>query len=271
MKKSKGNFIFNDSKRKYSLRKISGIGVVSALIGIMSFSSVISRSVSASETDINVNYHYVSTDELSKEEMNLVVNELPKDLVDGSNLFVVYKINSNDSLPNTGSTAWNLASIIGAGLVLIGYQINKSGNTKKRIVKNILLISIVGGAFTVKSVSAFTISSLANYNHVEKITVGMSIPDGKINIPGYHFVGYIDGKNVKFTDNTITNSSKEDTVNSVKEVNSAEIKQSVQTSESENSKELVTKVNQEETVKEKVIQQETQKMKKRNQFKKQMK
>ena len=54
MKKSKGNFIFNDSKRKYSLRKISGIGVVSALIGIMSFSSVISRSVSASETDINV-------------------------------------------------------------------------------------------------------------------------------------------------------------------------------------------------------------------------
>ena len=253
MKKSKGNFIFNDSKRKYSLRKISGIGVVSALIGIMSFSSVISRSVSASETDINVNYHYVLTDELSKEEMNLVVNELPKDLVDGSNLFVVYKINSNDSLPNTGSTAWNLASIIGAGLVLIGYQINKSGNTKKRIVKNILLISIVGGAFTVKSVSAFTISSLANYNHVEKITVGMSIPDGKINIPGYHFVGYIDGKNVKFTDNTITNSSKEDTVNS------AEIKQSVQTSESENSKELVTKVNQEETVKEKVIQQETQK------------
>lgn len=253
MKKSKGNFIFNDSKRKYSLRKISGIGVVSALIGIMSFSSVISRSVSASETDINVNYHYVSTDELSKEEMNLVVNELPKDLVDGSNLFVVYKINSNDSLPNTGSTAWNLASIIGAGLVLIGYQINKSGNTKKRIVKNILLISIVGGAFTVKSVSAFTISSLANYNHVEKITVGMSIPDGKINIPGYHFVGYIDGKNVKFTDNTITNSSKEDTVNS------AEIKQSVQTSELENSKELVTKVNQEETVKEKVVQQETQK------------
>lgn len=259
MKKSKGNFIFNDSKRKYSLRKITGIGVVSALIGIMSFSSVISSPVSASEMDFKLNYHYVSTDELSKEAMNLVVNELPKDLVDGSNLFVVYKINSNDSLPNTGSTGLNLASIIGAGLVLIGFQINKSGDTKKRIVKNILLISIVGGAFTVKSVSAFTISSLANYNHVEKITVGMSIPDGKINIPGYHFVGYIDGKNVKFTDNTITNSSKEDTVNSVKEVSSAEIKQSVQTLESENSKELVTKVNQDETIKEKVVQQETQK------------
>lgn len=259
MKKSKENFIFNDSKRKYSLRKISGIGVVSALIGIMSCSSVVSSSVLASETDYNVNYHYVSTDELSKEEMNLVVNELPKDLVDGSNLFVVYKINSNDSLPNTGSTALNLASIIGAGLVLIGFQINKSGDKKKRIVKSILLITLAGGAFAVKSVSAFTISSLTNYNHVEKISVGMSIPDGKINIPGYHFVGYIDGKNVNFTDNTITNSSKEDTVNSVKEVSSAEIKQSVQTSESENSKELVTKVNQDETVKEKVIQQETQK------------
>lgn len=259
MNKRKGDFIFNDSKRKYSLRKISGIGVVSALIGIMSFSSIISNSVSASEADINVNYHYVSTDELSKEEMNLVVNELPKDLVDGSNLFVVYKINSNASLPNTGSTALNLASIIGAGLVLIGYQINKSGDKKKRIVKNILLISLVGGAFTVESVSAFTISSLANYNHVEKISVGMSIPDGKINIPGYHFVGYIDGKNVNFTENTITNSSKEDIVNSVNEVSSVETQQSVQTSESENSKELVTNVNQEETVKEKVVQQETQK------------
>lgn len=259
MKKSKGNFIFNDSKRKYSLRKISGIGVVSALIGIMSFSSLISSPISASEADINVKYHYVSTDELSKEEMNLVVNELPKDLVDGSNLFVVYKINSNASLPNTGSTALNLASIIGAGLVLIGYQINKSGDEKKRIVKNILLISLVGGAFTVESVSAFTISSLANYNHVEKISVGMSIPDGKINIPGYHFVGYIDGKNVNFTENTITNSSKEDIVNSVNEVSSVETQQSVQTSESENSKELVTNVNQEETVKEKVVQQETQK------------
>ena len=259
MKKSKGNFIFNDSKRKYSLRKISGIGVVSALIGIMSFSSVISSPVSASEADINVKYHYVSTDELSKEEMNLVVNELPKDLVDGSNLFVVYKINSNASLPNTGSTALNLASIIGAGLVLIGYQINKSGDKKKRIVKNILLISLVGGAFTVKSVSAFTISSLANYNHVEKISVGMSIPDGKINIPGYHFVGYIDGKNVSFTDNTITNFSKEDTVNSVNKVSSVETQQSVQTSESESSKELVTKANQEENVKETHVQQETQK------------
>ena len=259
MNKRKGNFIFNDSKRKYSLRKISGIGVVSALIGIMSFSSVISNSVSASEADINVKYHYVSTDELSKEEMNLVVNELPKDLVDGSNLFVVYKINSNDSLPNTGSTALNLASIIGAGLVLIGYKINKSGDKKKRIVKNILLISLVGGAFTVKSVSAFTISSLANYNHTEKISVGMSIPDGKINIPGYHFVGYIDGKNVNFTDNTITNFSKEDTVNSVNEVSSVETQQSVQTSESENSTESVTKANQEETVKETVLQQDNQK------------
>ena len=253
MKNNKGNFIFNDSKRKYSLRKISGIGVVSALIGIMSFSSVISNSVSASEADINVKYHYVSTDELSKEEMNLVVNELPKDLVDGSNLFVVYKINSNDSLPNTGSTALNLASIIGAGLVLIGYQINKSGDKKKRIVKNILLISLVGGAFTVKSVSAFSISSLANYNHTGKISVGMSIPDGKINIPGYHFVGYIDGKNVNFTDNTITNFSKEETVNSVNEVSSVETQQSVQTSES------VTKANQEETVKETVLQQDNQK------------
>lgn len=259
MNKRNGNFIFNDSKRKYSLRKISGIGVVSALIGIMSFSSVISNSVSASEADINVKYHYVSTDELSREEMNLVVNELPKDLVDGSNLFVVYKINSNDSLPNTGSTALNLASIIGAGLVLIGYQINKSGDKKKRIVKNILLISLVGGAFTVKSVSAFTISSLANYNHTEKISVGMSIPDGKINIPGYHFVGYIDGKNVNFTDNTITNFSKEDTVNSVNEVSSVETQQSVQTSESENSTESVTKANQEETVKETVLQQDNQK------------
>ena len=261
MKKRKGNFIFNDSKRKYSLRKISGIGVVSALIGIMSFSSVISSSVSASEAKINVNYHYVSTDELSKEEMNLVVNELPKDLVDGSNLFVVYKINSNDSLPNTGSTALNLASIIGAGIVLIGFQINKSGDKKKRIVKNILLISLVGGAFTVKSVSAFTISSLANYNHVEKISVGMSIPDGKINIPDYHFVGYIDGKNVRFTDNSIINSSKEDTENSVKEVGSEEIKQSIQTSDSENSKELVTNANQEEAVKETVLQQNNQKKK----------
>ncbi len=253
MKKSKGNFIFNDSKRKYSLRKISGIGVVSALIGIMSFSSVISSPVSASEMDFKLNYHYVSTDELSKEEMNLVVNELPKDLVDGSNLFVVYKINSNDSLPNTGSTALNLASIIGAGLVLIGFQINKSGDKKKRIVKNILLISLVGGAFTVKSVSAFTISSLANYNHTEKISVGMSIPDGKINIPGYHFVGYIDGKNVNFTDNTITHFSKEDTVNSVNEVSSVETQQSVQTSES------VTNANQEETVKETLLQQDNQK------------
>lgn len=259
MKNNKGNYFFNDSKRKYSLRKISGIGVVSALIGIMSFSSVISSPVSASETDFKVNYHYVSTDELSKEEMNLVVNELPKDLVDGSNLFVVYRVNSNNSLPNTGSTALNLASIIGAGLVLIGFQINKSGDKKKRIIKNILLISLVGGAFTVKSVSAFTISSLANYNHVEKISVGMSIPDGKINIPGYHFVGYIDGKNVKFTDNTITNSSKEDTGNSVNEVSSTETKQNVQTSESENSKELVTKSNKEETVKETVVQQDTQK------------
>ena len=187
----------DERRRKFSLRKISGIGAVSAVIGIIGFSSLPFGAVSAAETDITVNYKYATTDELTETEKELIVNELPNNLVDGSDLFVIYrKDNANKTLPNTGSNVLHLASVVGTGLLLVAFIIKKTGKADKKIVKSILSISLVGGALTVTTVSALTVATLSNYNHTETITASATFPDGKVNISGYHFVGYIDGKDV---------------------------------------------------------------------------
>lgn len=195
--KLKDKFNADERRRKFSLRKISGIGAVSAVIGIIGFSSLPLETVSAAETDITVNYKYATTDELTETEKELIVNELPNNLVDGSDLFVIYrKDNENKTLPNTGSNVLPLASVVGTGLLLVAFIIKKTGKADKKIVKSILSISLVGGALTVTTVSALTVATLSNYNHTETITAGATFPDGKVNISGYHFVGYIDGKDV---------------------------------------------------------------------------
>lgn len=195
--KSKKKFNEDEHRRKFSLRKVSGIGAVSAVIGIIGFSSLPLETVSASETDITVNYKYVTTDELTDTEKKLIVNELPKNLVDGSDLFVVYRKDTvNNTLPNTGSNVLPLASIIGTGLLLVAFIIKKTGKADKKIVKSILSISLVGGALTVTTVSALTVATLLNYNHTETITAGATFPDGKVKISGYQFVGYINGNDV---------------------------------------------------------------------------
>lgn len=195
--KLKDKFNADERRRKFSLRKISGIGAVSAVIGIIGFSSLPLGAVSATEPDITVNYKYATTDELTETEKELIVNELPKNLVDGSDLFVIYrKDNANNTLPNTGSNVLPLASVVGAGLLLVAFIIKKTGKADKKIVKSILSISLVGGALTVTTVSALTVATLSNYNHTETITAGATFPDGKVNISGYHFVGYIDGNDV---------------------------------------------------------------------------
>lgn len=195
--KLKDKFNAAERRRKFSLRKVSGIGAVSAVIGIIGFSSLSFETVSAAETDITVNYKYATTDELTETEKKLIVNELPKNLVDGSDLFVIYrKDTANNTLPNTGSNVLPLASIIGTGLLLVAFTIKKTGKADKKIVKSILSISLVGGALTVTTVSALTVATLLNYNHTETITAGATFPDGKVKISGYQFVGYIDGNDV---------------------------------------------------------------------------
>ena len=195
--KSKKKFNEDERRRKFSLRKVSGIGAVSAVIGIIGFSSLSFETVSAAETDITVNYKYATTDELTETEKKLIVNELPKNLVDGSDLFVIYrKDTANNTLPNTGSNVLPLASIIGTGLLLVAFTIKKTCKADKKIVKSILSISLVGGALTVTTVSALTVATLLNYNHTETITAGATFPDGKVKISGYQFVGYINGNDV---------------------------------------------------------------------------
>jgi hypothetical protein len=219
--KLKDKFNADERRRKFSLRKISGIGAVSAVIGIIGFSSLPLGTVSATEPDITVNYKYATTDELTETEKELIVNELPNNLVDGSDLFVIYrKDNANNTLPNTGSNVLPLASVVGTGLLLVAFIIKKTGKADKKIVKSILSISLVGGVLTVTTVSALTVATLSNYNHTETISAGATFPDGRVNISGYHFVGYIDGKDV-VTNSTTTvtplpsqRNTMKDTINS---------------------------------------------------------
>ena len=185
---------FGEKQERFSFRKLS-VGLVSATISSLFFMSVLaSSSVDAQET-AGVHYKYVTDSELSSEEKNQLVYDIPTYVEnDDETYYLVYKLNSQNQLaelPNTGSKNEMQALVAGASLVALGiliFAVSKK-KVKNKTVLHLVLVAGIGNGVLV-SAHALENNLLLNYNTDYELTSGEKLPLPK-EISGYTYIGYI--------------------------------------------------------------------------------
>ncbi|NQO19692.1 YSIRK-type signal peptide-containing protein [Streptococcus suis] len=176
----------------FSIRKLS-IGVVSLCIGSgLLLSSLSGLQVEASEriakSNQEIHFQYLLEEELSPEEKNRIVQNLPEELRQEATYFVVYRPHPSKVLPVTGEVVSQVAGWLAAGFLLIGIRAISS---KKARVTSLLYITISGTVLPVLQIEALQSHALARFNQTVTVKAGDVLPDGKLKLDSYDFVGYI--------------------------------------------------------------------------------
>ena len=190
---------FGEKQQRFSFRKLS-VGLVSATISSLFFMSVLgSSSVEAQETK-GVHYKYVTESELSSDEKNQLVYDIPTYMEnDDETYYLVYKLNSQNQLgelPNTGSKNEMQALVAGASLAALGilvFAVSKK-KVKNKTVLHLVLVAGIGNGVLV-SAHALENNLLLNYNTDYELTSGEKLPLPK-DISGYTYIGYIKEGNI---------------------------------------------------------------------------
>ena len=185
---------FGEKQQRFSFRKLS-VGLVSATISSLFFMSVLaSSSVDAQET-AGVHYKYVTDSELSSEEKNQIVYDIPTYVEnEDETYYLVYKLNSQNQLaelPNTGSKNEMQALVAGTSLAALGiliFVVSKK-KVKNKTVLHLVLVAGIGNGVLV-SAHALENNLLLNYNMDYELTSGEKLPLPK-DISGYTYIGYI--------------------------------------------------------------------------------
>ena len=190
---------FGEKQQRFSFRKLS-VGLVSATISSLFFVSVLgSSSVEAQETK-GVHYKYVTESELSSDEKNQLVYDIPTYMDnDDETYYLVYKLNSQNQLgelPNTGSKNDVQTLVAGASLAALGiliFAVSKK-KVKNKTVLHLILVAGIGNGVLV-SAHALENNLLLNYNTDYELTSGEKLPLPK-EISGYTYIGYIKEGNI---------------------------------------------------------------------------
>ena len=185
---------FGEKQQRFSFRKLS-VGLVSATISSLFFMSVLgSSSVEAQETK-GVHYKYVTESELSSDEQNQLVYDIPTYVEnDDETYYLVYKLNSQNQLaelPNTGSKNEMQTLVAGASLAALGiliFAVSKK-KVKNKTVLHLVLVAGIGNGILV-SAHALENNLLLNYNTDYELISGEKLPLPK-EISGYTYIGYI--------------------------------------------------------------------------------
>ncbi|NQM50360.1 YSIRK-type signal peptide-containing protein [Streptococcus suis] len=177
---------FYEQRKAFSFRKLT-IGLVSLCVGTSLLFGIQSQEVSASTVSPSqIRFEYVLEAELSAEERQLIQSSLPAELKEEATYFVVYRP-SKKVLPATGELAGSGLAVLGLGFLVLAVSATKS---KKARVLTMLYVTTSGLALPVLEVGAVQSSALAAYNQTITIRPGDSLPDGKLRLDGYDFVGY---------------------------------------------------------------------------------
>ncbi|HEM4067061.1 TPA: G5 domain-containing protein [Streptococcus suis] len=177
---------FYEQRKAFSFRKLT-IGLVSLCVGTSLLFGIQSQEVSASTVSPSqIRFEYVLEAELSAEERPLIQSSLPAELKEEATYFVVYRP-SKKVLPATGELAGSGLAVLGLGFLVLAVSATKS---KKARVLTMLYVTTSGLALPILEVGAVQSSALAAYNQTLTIRPGDSLPDGKLRLDGYEFVGY---------------------------------------------------------------------------------
>ncbi|MBM7319958.1 G5 domain-containing protein [Streptococcus suis] len=187
--------IFGEKRQRFGFRKLS-IGLVSAAVASLFFASSVAAAPSASAQSIN--YSYVTEQELTDAEKELIIRDLPGLAQEtDANYYLIYRpatgtastpsTSSSQVLPNTGSVETGLLVAGGVSLLLLAVRFGKKG---KKELAGVILLTATGASFLGPTSSALTSQILAQYNHAIEISAGQALP-APAEIDGYVYVGYL--------------------------------------------------------------------------------
>ncbi|HHW3839230.1 TPA: ZmpA/ZmpB/ZmpC family metallo-endopeptidase [Streptococcus suis] len=196
--------IFGEKRQRFGFRKLS-IGLVSATVASLFFASSVAAAPSASAQSIN--YSYVTEQELTDAEKELIIRDLPGLAQETDvNYYLIYRpatgttstpsTSTSQVLPNTGSVETELLVAGGVSLLLLAVRFGKKG---KKELAGVILLTATGASFFGPTSSALTSQILAQYNHAIEISAGQALP-APAEIDGYVYVGYLkDSKAIEQT------------------------------------------------------------------------
>ncbi|HEM5017035.1 TPA: G5 domain-containing protein [Streptococcus suis] len=187
--------IFGEKRQRFGFRKLS-IGLVSAAVASLFFASSVAAAPSASAQSIN--YSYVTEQELTDAEKELIIRDLPGLAQEtDANYYLIYRpatgtastpsTSTSQVLPNTGSVETGLLVAGGVSLLLLAVRFGKKG---KKELAGVILLTATGASFFGPTSSALTSQILAQYNHAIEISAGQALPV-PAEIDGYVYVGYL--------------------------------------------------------------------------------
>ncbi|MEG3229688.1 G5 domain-containing protein [Streptococcus suis] len=187
--------IFGEKRQRFGFRKLS-IGLVSAAVASLFFASSVAAAPSASAQSIN--YSYVTEQELTDAEKELIIRDLPGLAQEtDANYYLIYRpatgtastpsTSTSQVLPNTGSVETGLLVAGGVSLLLLAVRFGKKG---KKELAGVILLTATGASFFGPTSSALTSQILAQYNHAIEISAGQALP-APAEIDGYVYVGYL--------------------------------------------------------------------------------
>lgn len=185
---------FGEKQHRFSLRKLA-IGLVSASISSLFFVSIASSGTVFAQENVAVHYKYVTDTELSSQEKDLIVKDIPKISEDSeSTYYLVYRMDEKaqlGQLPNTGGQNSLTSVLTGGALASIGLLIfvvsKKKG--KKKALLNVILVTGMGSGLA-SSVQAIENQLLLQYNQEYQLSQGDSLPLPRA-LSGYTYLGYI--------------------------------------------------------------------------------
>lgn len=185
---------FGEKQHRFSLRKLA-IGLVSASISSLFFVSIASSGTVFAQENVAVHYKYVTDTELSSQEKDLIVKDIPKIAEDSeSTYYLVYRMDEKaqlGQLPNTGGQNSLISVLSGGVLASIGlliFVVSKKKGKKKALLKVVLITGM--GSGLASSVQAIENQLLIQYNQEYQLSQGDSLPLPRA-LSGYTYLGYI--------------------------------------------------------------------------------
>ncbi|HFR3702145.1 TPA: ZmpA/ZmpB/ZmpC family metallo-endopeptidase [Streptococcus suis] len=181
--------IFNEKRERFAFRKLS-IGLVSATLASLFFVTSIATAPSVSAQSIN--YTYVTEEELTDAEKELIIRDLPGlAQATDSTYYLVYRPvepTGSDSkiLPETGVLENSAMVVAGLSLLVIAVKLGKKG---KKEFAGVIILAATGASFLAPTGSALTSHILAQFNHAVERSAGQALP-APAEIEGYVYVGY---------------------------------------------------------------------------------
>ncbi|HEM2548267.1 TPA: G5 domain-containing protein [Streptococcus suis] len=213
MKKS-----FGEKQERFAFRKLS-VGLVSATVASLFFATSVAAAPSVSAQSIN--YTYVTEQELTDAEKELIIRDLPGlAQATDANYYLVYRpleasnvtaTNQSNAkiLPKTGVFENSALALTGLSLLVVAVKLGKKG---KKELAGVIILAATGTSFLAPTSSALTSHILAQFNHAVERSAGQALP-APAEIDGYVYVGYFkDSKAVEELpagENTADNGNQE--------------------------------------------------------------